>query len=83
MLRAQGAASRLARTLLAGQASRGIATQTLPDLPYDYGALAPVIIPEVGGWVWGQWVSLALADQGGLAALAARNPARLSWYRGA
>jgi hypothetical protein len=26
---------------------RGIATQTLPDLPYDYGALSPVIIPEI------------------------------------
>ena len=26
---------------------RAIATQSLPDLPYDYGALQPVIIPEI------------------------------------
>jgi len=29
------------------QRSRTISTATLPDLPYDYGALAPVIIPEI------------------------------------
>ncbi len=27
--------------------SRGIATASLPDLPYGYSALAPVIIPEI------------------------------------
>ena len=34
---------------LGGQPTRAMASaaQTLPDLPYDYGALAPVIIPEV------------------------------------
>ncbi|GAB4816184.1 hypothetical protein N2152v2_003230 [Parachlorella kessleri] len=26
---------------------RGVATASLPDLPYDYGALQPVIIPEI------------------------------------
>ena len=26
---------------------RGIATATLPDLPYDYDALSPVIAPEI------------------------------------
>ena len=26
---------------------RGIATASLPDLPYDYSALDPVIIPEI------------------------------------
>lgn len=29
------------------QKTRGIATASLPDLPYDYNALAPVIIPEI------------------------------------
>ena len=39
-------ASRLSRALQS-QGSRGVATQTLPDLPYDYSALSPVIIPEI------------------------------------
>ena len=30
-----------------GQSFRGIATASLPDLPYDYSALDPVIIPEI------------------------------------
>ena len=30
-----------------GSALSGIATASLPDLPYDYGELAPVIIPEI------------------------------------
>ena len=43
------ARSGAARTLGRALGARGIATQSLPDLPYDYGALAPVIIPEVRG----------------------------------
>lgn len=39
--------SRAASLISKGIATRGIATASLPDLPYDYGALAPVIIPEI------------------------------------
>lgn len=37
----------LKQSSIVGNQSRGLATQTLPDLPYDYSALAPVIIPEI------------------------------------
>jgi superoxide dismutase, Fe-Mn family len=36
-----------ARLLQCASSSRGISSATLPDLPYDYNALAPVIIPEI------------------------------------
>jgi Fe-Mn family superoxide dismutase len=39
--------SRAAPALALAGAMRGISTVTLPDLPYDYGALSPVIIPEI------------------------------------
>jgi superoxide dismutase, Fe-Mn family len=31
----------------ASTTTRAISTATLPDLPYDYNALSPIIIPEI------------------------------------
>ncbi|XP_039158676.1 superoxide dismutase [Mn], mitochondrial isoform X2 [Eucalyptus grandis] len=43
-LRAQ---ARLATTAAAAAASRGLVTFSLPDLPYDYGALEPAVSAEI------------------------------------
>lgn len=37
----------LLKGLIKGDSIRSISSATLPDLPYDYNALAPVIIPEI------------------------------------
>uniref|UniRef100_A0A0D9WF23 Superoxide dismutase n=1 Tax=Leersia perrieri TaxID=77586 RepID=A0A0D9WF23_9ORYZ len=41
------AASAAARPLASAAASRGVTTVSLPDLPYDYGALEPAISGEI------------------------------------
>uniref|UniRef100_A0A7S0R035 Superoxide dismutase n=1 Tax=Pyramimonas obovata TaxID=1411642 RepID=A0A7S0R035_9CHLO len=40
-------AARPARTAAVSTSSRAFSTVTLPDLPYDYSALAPIISPEI------------------------------------
>ncbi|TYZ68350.1 hypothetical protein PybrP1_012568 [[Pythium] brassicae (nom. inval.)] len=47
MKRAAGAARSVASASSSSTARRGIATVKLPDLPYDFGALEPVISGEI------------------------------------